>query len=536
MALSRRNAQRFQGSIWPGFVDAMTALLLVLIFVLSIFMVVQSIQTEEILGQESELDRLGSRVLELGRALGQEQQRASGLEDDITGLNSDLDDARAEANLQQSLMAALRARAAEQATQLGDLETQLAGLLADRDAALEMVESLEGDLLSAQAEGQEANTRASALDLALAQARAEIDEGAEVARLAAAKREALEALIADLEDRQAQGAQALSEAETARLLEAEAAAALRARLEGADAELTSLSLALEAERKQAEETLTLLAAAELARDAAQGAVSEAEQRQALLQIANQTIAENEAAAAQTARDMVLLNQQVADLRGQLGQLQGLLEAAETRDADAQVQIENLGARLNAALAQAASEQRRRADLEEAERVRLQEEAARLAEEAQQLEAYRSDFFGRLREILGDQEGVQIVGDRFVFSSEVLFDSGSAELSFQGASEIAKIATVLRDLAGELPAELNWVIRVDGHTDNLPLSGAGRYRDNWELSQARALSVVRFLTDAYGFPPERLAATGFGEYQPVDPASTPEARARNRRIEIKLTER
>ncbi|MEL6980778.1 MAG: hypothetical protein AAGM38_19290, partial [Pseudomonadota bacterium] len=119
-------------------------------------------------------------------------------------------------------------------------------------------------------------------------------------------------------------------------------------------------------------------------------------------------------------------------------LQGLLDASEARDADAQVQIEALGTRLNAALAQAAAEQRRRADLEEAERRRLEEETRRLAEEAQRLESYRSDFFGRMREVLGDQEGVQIVGDRFVFSSEVLFDSGSAELSFQGASEIAKI--------------------------------------------------------------------------------------------------
>ncbi|MCR9087010.1 MAG: peptidoglycan -binding protein [Rhodobacteraceae bacterium] len=607
MALSRRSGQRFQASIWPGFVDAMTALLLVLIFVLTIFMVVQSIQSEEILGQETELDRLTARVTELGRALGVEQQRAVELEDQVVGLNDALEGAQSEAALQEALMAALAARAQRQAEDMGDLETQVATLLADRDAALGIIDELEGDLQTSESARVEAMDQAAALDLALAQARDEIDAGTEAARLDAARREALEAMIADLEAREAEltaqsdaqaaeQAEALSEAEAARLAEAAAAEALRDRLANADAELTSLSLALEAERQEAEDTLTLLAAAELARDRAQAAraeaeaaraealaaltdaeaaralsagtaedaataraaaeaalaeaearraeaeaqaeaaLSEADRREALLAAADRAIAEADAASADAARDMALLNQQVADLREQLGNLQGLLDASEARDSEAQVQIEALGTRLNAALAQAASEQRRRADLEEAERIRLEEETARLAEEAQRLETYRSDFFGRLREVLGDLEGVQIVGDRFVFSSEVLFESGSAQLSFEGAAEIAKVGAVLRDVSADLPEELNWIIRVDGHTDDVPLTGGGRFRDNWELSQGRALSVVQFLIDAYGFPPDRLAATGFAEFQPVDASDTPEARARNRRIEIKLTER
>jgi chemotaxis protein MotB len=177
----------------------------------------------------------------------------------------------------------------------------------------------------------------------------------------------------------------------------------------------------------------------------------------------------------------------------------------------------------------AREQAARADLEEEKRKRLEAEALELAN-------YRSDFFGRLREILGEQEGVQIVGDRFVFSSEVLFPPGGANLSSAGQREIAKIASILRSFAGEIPPEIDWVIRVDGHTDNIPLSGNGEFADNWELSQARALSVVRYMQDFLGLPPNRLAANGFGQYQPINPENTQEARAQNRRIELKLTEK
>ncbi|WP_299640655.1 OmpA family protein, partial [uncultured Ruegeria sp.] len=160
----------------------------------------------------------------------------------------------------------------------------------------------------------------------------------------------------------------------------------------------------------------------------------------------------------------------------------------------------------------------------------------LAAQAEDLQRYRSEFFGRLRDVLGEQEGVRIEGDRFVFSSEVLFPTGSAVLSAEGRQEVAKVANILRSVAAEIPPGLNWVIRVDGHTDNVPLTGSGRYRDNWELSQGRALSVVRYMVDALGIPPNRLSANGFGEFQPVNPADTPEARAQNRRIELKLTER
>jgi chemotaxis protein MotB len=226
---------------------------------------------------------------------------------------------------------------------------------------------------------------------------------------------------------------------------------------------------------------------------------------------------------------------VAALRTQLSSLQAVLDETSERDEAAQVRIEALGSQLNVALARVASEERRRAALEEAERIRLEEEARRLTEEAQQLERYRSEFFGQLRTVLGDVEGVEIVGDRFLFSSEVLFESGSADLLPAGRDQIASVARILSSVSDRIPDTIDWILRVDGHTDNIPISG-GAFADNWELSQARALSVVRFMVNQLGFPPERLAATGFGEYRPVNEDSTAEARAQNRRIELKLTER
>lgn len=199
-------------------------------------------------------------------------------------------------------------------------------------------------------------------------------------------------------------------------------------------------------------------------------------------------------------------------------------------------MQNLGQDLNAALARAAAEERRRRLLEESERKRLETEAEQLSSKAQDLEQYRSEFFGRLRDVLGNQEGVRIEGDRFVFASEVLFAPGSADLSSAGRAEIGKVAGILQAVAAAIPPEINWIIRVDGHTDDTPLGIHPKFADNWELSQGRALSVVRYMVQALGIPPERLSANGFGEYQPVNPAPTAVARAQNRRIELKFTER
>jgi len=164
------------------------------------------------------------------------------------------------------------------------------------------------------------------------------------------------------------------------------------------------------------------------------------------------------------------------------------------------------------------------------------EKAALENEKANLERFRSEFFGRLRDVVADQEGVQIVGDRFVFSSEVLFAPGAANLSPEGLDDLATVAAILRNIASDIPPELDWVIQVDGRTDDVPIVGSSFFADNWELSQARALSVVRYLIAAQDLPPGRLSANGFGEFQPIDPADTPQARAQNRRIELKLTEK
>ena len=203
----------------------------------------------------------------------------------------------------------------------------------------------------------------------------------------------------------------------------------------------------------------------------------------------------------------ILNQQIAALRSQIASLEQALGASEQRDEQSQAQIADLGRRLNVALAQ----------------------------RVQELSRYRSDFFGRLRDILADRTNIRIVGDRFVFSSEVLFPSGSDDLNSAGRGDLDEIAAALIELEGQIPPEIAWVLRVDGHTDARPVSGTGRFRSNWDLSAARAIAVVRYLIER-GVDPVHLVAAGFGEFQPIDPGTGEEANARNRRIELKLTER
>jgi chemotaxis protein MotB len=202
----------------------------------------------------------------------------------------------------------------------------------------------------------------------------------------------------------------------------------------------------------------------------------------------------------------LLNQQIAALRRQLAAVEGALQASESKDKDAQARIADLGQRLNVALAQ----------------------------RVQELSRYRSDFFGRLRTILGTRPDIRVVGDRFVFQSEVFFDSGSAAIRPEGRAELDKLAGALLDLDKQIPAEIAWVLRIDGHTDIRPIS-SGQYPSNWELSAARAIAVVQYLASK-GVSPQRLVAAGFGEFQPLDNDKTEDAFRRNRRIELKLTER
>jgi chemotaxis protein MotB len=205
-------------------------------------------------------------------------------------------------------------------------------------------------------------------------------------------------------------------------------------------------------------------------------------------------------------ELALLNQQITNLKRQLEEISLALKAAESEKSIQAAELEELGKRLNIILAQ---------------RVNL-------------LEKYRSEFFGRLREILGDSPYVRVEGDRFVLQAELLFDSGSSEIGSEGERHLIQIADVLGQLSKKFPKDLNWILRIDGHTDRVPIH-TPLYPSNWELSTARAVSVLRFLA-TNGIPEDRMAATGFSKYHPIDPADTLEAYQKNRRIEMKLTAR
>ncbi|TDG30072.1 peptidoglycan -binding protein, partial [Paracraurococcus ruber] len=259
--------------------------------------------------------------------------------------------------------------------------------------------------------------------------------------------------------------------------------------------------ASETERRQVAER-NAAAEAERREAAERNAAAEAERRAAAERAGSEQARLAESARAQVA----LLSRQIEELRAQLGRLTAALDQAEASTRERDAQILTLGARLNAAL------------------------AARVEE----LQRYRSDFFGRLRDLLGDRPEVRIVGDRFIFQSEVLFPPASADLSQPGQQQIREIARILLDLAQRIPRDVNWLLRVDGHADRTPIRSA-RYASNWELSAARAIAVSQLLMQE-GLPPNRVAATAFGDNQPIDPGDTPEALARNRRIELRLTDR
>jgi chemotaxis protein MotB len=340
--LSRRGRTAEATYYWPGFVDAMAQLLLVITFLLSVFMIAQFLLAREITGQDTVLSTLRGQIAELTELLALERSAKMEVETTLSALTDDLMASRDEQNRLQGLVDTLAQRRASEGSRASELETRLA---------------------------------------------------------------------------QERG------------------------------------------------------------------------------IASDALAQVE-----------LLNQQLGALRRQIAMLSDALEAAEARESDSKTQIADLGRRLNSALAQ----------------------------RVQELARFRSEFFGRLRTILSQRSDIHIVGDRFVFQSEVLFPKASASINPAGEQEIIKLAAAISELETQIPEDIAWVLRVDGHTDNDPIRSAA-FQSNWELSSARAIAVVRLLIDE-GVTPNRLVAAGFGEFQPIDPADSEEAKARNRRIELKLTER
>ena len=411
MASIARRQER-STNIWPGFVDALATLLMVIIFLLLIFIMAQVFLGQALTGRDQALRKLEGEISELANLLALERKTTESLRADVSRLTTDLEASVADRERLNANLAELRLRA----------------------------ESAEQQLVDAMVT-MEANRQTLALR----------DE-----ELAKAK-ESLAVSEEELADRAAKLAR-LSR-------EVEALSALRDELTAKVVELG----------KQA-----------------------GEKGEALL--AEQKISES--ARAQVA----LMNRQLAALRQQLATLEATLRAAEEKAQAQGVQIETLGKRLNAAL----------------------------ASKVQELSRYRSEFFGKLRDVLGNRPGIRIVGDRFVFQSEVLFDVGSAELGPAGKEQMLSLAKTLLDLSARIPQDIDWVLRVDGHTDKTPIHTA-RFPSNWELSTARAISVVKFLAEQ-GLPPVRLVAAGFADNRPIDSGNDEIALRRNRRIELKLTQR
>src|SRR5579885_930507 len=362
MALARIRRGESGMNYWPGFVDALSTLILSIIFLLTVFVVMQFYLQQDVANKNSALSHLNAQVAYLGQLLSMEKADNSQLKDQVAQLRANLASVETERKEAQSAADTAQAAAAAAQSKVTDLSGQLEGEKKSSAAAAGRVAELSGRL-----EGEEKIS-----------------------------------------------ADALAQVET-------------------------------------------------------------------------------------------LNRQLTELRTQLTALSQTLDAAKKKNQDSQKRIADLGQQLNLAL----------------------------AEKVNELTRYRSNFFGKLREILGDRPDIRVVGDRFVFQSEVFFDSGRADLKPDGRLELDKLAGVLLDLQKTIPEDLPWVLRVDGHTDVRPVTGF--FKSNWDLSAARSISVVQYLISK-GVPPPRLVAAGFGEFQPIDPGNTEDAYRRNRRIEFKLTER
>jgi chemotaxis protein MotB len=430
---TRRNQGGNGLEAWPGYVDALSTLLMVIIFVLLVFVLAQAFLTVTLSGRSHELDKANQQLSALADALSLERGKTSDLQMSVSQLGKELS-----------------ARSAER--------DKLSSELADSKLALQAATAantrLQSQLTDTSGQATAAQTQLADAQNQLAEMKRQI---AELDKSVAIGKDTLQAKLSDLA-KLADQARALS--------------ALRDELE-----------------KQAQES-------------AVRAMTEQQRRQAVqAQLADEKKLGDSARA-----QIALLNQQIDQLKTQLASIASSLELTQQQSEKKDTQIANLGQKLNIALA---------AKIEE-------------------LQLYRSEFFGKLRNVLNNRPGITIVGDRFVFQSEVLFPVGSAELTQAGVAQMTALAITIKDIASEIPGDLHWVLRVDGHTDPQPVKG-GQFASNWELSAQRAITVVKLLI-ADGVPADHLAATAFGEYQPFGPGDTPDAYSKDRRIELRLTDR
>ncbi|HEV7372324.1 peptidoglycan -binding protein [Arenibaculum sp.] len=488
-SISARRGTDRSVNAWPIWVDALSSLLMVVIFVLMVFVVAQVYLSTTLSGRDQALQSLNRQLAELGELLAMEREANVDLRTNVAQLSaqlqssiaererltSDLATVQAERDELDGRIALLSGRTERQGEELDmvarELEDAFKVIEADREKIelqLREIASLQADIQALRTVRTDLESQVAALSTLVDATRTERDEVAaantaltEELRLTAEQREQLLAELGTIRDR----AQQL---DTDLATERERTVLAQREVEERDIRIEELLVAV---------------------DATEAALT---QEQELTEQGRQEVS--------------FLNQQIAALRSQLQRLEAALEVSEQESSDQEVQIADLGRRLNLAL----------------------------ASKVEELSRYRSEFFGRLREALGDRPDIRIVGDRFVFQSEVLFPSASATLQAGGADELDKLADTLLEISKDIPPEVNWILRVDGHTDERPISTA-QFPSNWELSTARAIEVVKFL-EQRGIPAERLAATGFAANQPLDTGDTEAAYGRNRRIEIKLDQR
>lgn len=423
-AIAKRSQREF--NVWPGYVDALSALLMVVIFLVLIFSIAQFLLSQVLSGQESELALLQRKVNDLTTQLGLEDRRNRELTATITELSFTVNTLTDTKAMLDDTVAEMAAGARQDRAQIEQQLLMMGSLQEDIDALRQLRRELED--------------RVGGMTAALQSSQNEIG-------MLRDRSKALEARMADARER------TLLAQET---------------IQHKDIRIQALS-ALIGEQEQA-------------------------------------LAEERRLSANARGQIAQLNQSIAALKARLEQVSRALDLAQGENTSKDTEIKDLGKRLNLALARRVSD----------------------------LEAYRSEFFGRLRTVLGDNPLIRIEGDRFVFQAELLFATGSAELGTAGIHHLTQLAATLGDLAGRIPPEINWILRIDGHTDRVPVT-SGRFPSNWELSTARAVSVVRFLS-SQGIPETHMAAAGFSKFHPLDPADTPAAYRKNRRIEIKLTAR
>jgi chemotaxis protein MotB len=445
MATARGRTRRYL-DIWPGYVDVLSTLLMVIIFTLMVFVMGQFFLGQVLSRRDKALAELNQHASELADMLALEKTTNSDLRVSVAQLSSALQQSNAAGDKLQQQLASTRADRDQLAAALADLKTRSA---------------------------------------AMAAAKAEVDAKLEDAyKVIDADRQKVQTMLGDIAVLESLRDELKQQLEASNAQSAD----LQQKLTASQAESTGLQQQLSLSQSQSASLQQQLAAT-------------------MAQVASlkEQLGSSAQQATESGLQVELLNRQLLALRDQLGQLTVALDASEAKAKADEVQVFDLGKRLNEAL----------------------------ASKVEELARYRSEFFGKLREVLGNRPDVQIVGDRFIFQSEVLFATGSADIGEDGKRQLAAFADTLKSISEHIPTDIDWLLRVDGHTDKQPYNGP--YGGNWELSTARAIAVVKFLI-GQGIPPNRLVAAGFGEFRPLVDGDTQEDFRRNRRIELKLDQR